>query len=87
MGLVHDGPAPAFCRGGAIRPYRLSQKSHAGAATLSAAVPNSFTTGEEELTLHAIALQKDMDAQKAFIEEQRKALSDMKTELETMRGN
>jgi len=41
----------------------------------------------EELTLHAIALQKDMESQKALIEDQRKAMSEMKSALETMRGN
>ncbi len=41
----------------------------------------------EELTLHAIALQKDVDAQKALLADQQKAMSEMKAALETMRGN
>ena len=41
----------------------------------------------EELTLHAIALQKDVEAQKAALADQQKVMADMKAALETMQGN
>jgi hypothetical protein len=41
----------------------------------------------EELTLHAIALQKDVEAQKALMADQQKAMIDMKTYVESLRKN
>jgi len=41
----------------------------------------------EELTLHAIALQKDVQAQKALLADQQKAMADMKAYLESIRKN
>jgi len=40
----------------------------------------------EELTLHAIALQKDVEAQKTALADQQKVMADMKAALEAMRG-
>ncbi|MEN9307626.1 MAG: hypothetical protein RL173_1558 [Fibrobacterota bacterium] len=41
----------------------------------------------EELTLHAIALQKDVEAQKALLADQQKAMVEMKAYLELSRKN